>query len=335
MATLSIGKSGRAVRKIQEFLNKLGYGLNASGEFDAATETAVKDFQSMNGIDATGFVDRSTKSAIKRAAKSSDAPRKRPAERTVAALIELVTPHLDEPDIDEDFLKPISATDRNNIYGSKKFGTFSEAFAFYQTLQSMEIPADKKPSVLADFKRFAILSIIGSAPSVSEIEKIKATLAKETWLLPEGEDVYMNYYIKDSPNWFTETVRANGAMYFCTVKRKDAASFSLDIKVVRNGASNMSYSGTIGVSKNDTSITASIFKSELKGYAWAEDRASALAATLEKGKNVISLKSVGAMSTFHAGTHTNNKAQDAEFSEQNCIEAALNCFVVEYNKILK
>jgi peptidoglycan hydrolase-like protein with peptidoglycan-binding domain len=335
MGTLTIGKSGRAVRRVQEFLNKLGYGLNANGEFDSTTEAAVKDFQTLHGLEANGFVDRHTKQLIKRAAKSSDTPHKRPSDRSVSALIEIVTPKLDEPDIDEEFLKPITPVERNSLYGGKKFSSMSEAFAYYQTLQTADIPADKKPSVLADFKRFAILSVFGPAPSVAEIEKMKDLIAREAWLQPEGTDVYMNYYTKDSPNWFADMVRANGVPYYYTVKRKDANSFSLEIKVIRNLAANLAYSGTILTSKTDTAITASILRSDLQGYRWVDDKNSALVAVLEKGKSTVMLKSTGSMTALHSGNHSNNKAQDAEFSEQNCIQAALQCFIIEYNKALK
>ena len=80
MPTLTIGKTGRAVRKVQEFLNKLGYEITADGDFGAKTEAAVKDFQENNGMEVTGYVDRDTKQAIKRAAKRGDVPQKRPAE---------------------------------------------------------------------------------------------------------------------------------------------------------------------------------------------------------------------------------------------------------------
>lgn len=336
MGVLTIGKSGRAVRKIQEFLNQLGYSLANDGEFGVSLEAAVKDFQATHGMEVTGQVDRTTKVTIKRAARNAEKGYKRPTERTTVALVEAITPHLDEPDIDEDLLKPITSLERNNLYGGKKFNTLAEAHTYYNTLLALGIPEDKKQSVLADFRRFAILSVFGSSPTVSEIDKLKSTIDKEAWLQPEANDVYMNYYVKDSPNWFSEMIRVNGTPYFYTVKKRDGSTqYSLEIKVVRNLASSLAYSGSIAAVKSESAINVEIYKAELQGYRWAEDKSSAMIATLEKGKNTISVKSTGIMSGYHVGNHTNTKAQDAEFSEQNCIQAALQCFILEYTKILR
>ena len=62
---LGNGSMGERVKKIQDRLIELGYGLylgkwGADGEFGNATESAVMAFQDKNGLAVTGIVDRLT-----------------------------------------------------------------------------------------------------------------------------------------------------------------------------------------------------------------------------------------------------------------------------------
>ncbi len=63
-ATISYGSTGSDVLEMQKLLNKLGYGLDEDGIFGRDTETAVKKFQSANGIGADGVVGPKTWAAL-------------------------------------------------------------------------------------------------------------------------------------------------------------------------------------------------------------------------------------------------------------------------------
>ena len=58
---LAKGSKGDAVVELQERLNELGYSVGtADGDFGGKTESAVKQYQTDNGIEATGIVDDTT-----------------------------------------------------------------------------------------------------------------------------------------------------------------------------------------------------------------------------------------------------------------------------------
>lgn len=71
--TLKKGDTGDAVMALQKRLDELGYMfLPCTGEFGDGTEQAVKDFQYLNGMEATGIADPETIARI----NSSDAKRR-------------------------------------------------------------------------------------------------------------------------------------------------------------------------------------------------------------------------------------------------------------------
>ena len=61
---LKLGSSGDDVKALQDKLNKLGYGLAADGDFGPKTESAVKDFQSKNGLTVDGVAGPCTLKAL-------------------------------------------------------------------------------------------------------------------------------------------------------------------------------------------------------------------------------------------------------------------------------
>jgi peptidoglycan hydrolase-like protein with peptidoglycan-binding domain len=73
---LSPGAHGAAVATLQGDLMQLGYtGIGgASGQYDAATETAVSDFQKSHSLPVTGVMDGATLRAIIRAMGTATAP---------------------------------------------------------------------------------------------------------------------------------------------------------------------------------------------------------------------------------------------------------------------
>ena len=63
---VSKGATGCYVVWIQDRLNIYGYGLAVDGDFGALTESAVKDFQTKNGLDPDGVVGPITTAALKK-----------------------------------------------------------------------------------------------------------------------------------------------------------------------------------------------------------------------------------------------------------------------------
>ena len=64
-STLKVGSSGNDVKKLQQRLKELGYLKgSADGDFGAATETAVKNFQANNGLEVDGKAGPATQAKI-------------------------------------------------------------------------------------------------------------------------------------------------------------------------------------------------------------------------------------------------------------------------------
>ena len=59
-AAISVGCEGANVKRWQNFLRWVGYGIAADGDFGMATLSATKDFQSKVGITADGVVGKTT-----------------------------------------------------------------------------------------------------------------------------------------------------------------------------------------------------------------------------------------------------------------------------------
>jgi len=58
------GNTGERVRTIQYLLQQWGYSVSASGTFDTATQSAVKNFQSSHGLSADGIVGNASWPAL-------------------------------------------------------------------------------------------------------------------------------------------------------------------------------------------------------------------------------------------------------------------------------
>ncbi len=64
---LKAGSKGEAVRKLQQHLAALGYGIAADGLFGPATQAALRRFQKENGLVADGIAGPNTLAALKTA----------------------------------------------------------------------------------------------------------------------------------------------------------------------------------------------------------------------------------------------------------------------------
>lgn len=68
------GDTGPHVLRLQQVLNTLGYTLREDGEFGESTTSAVKDFQSNNGLKPDGWVGKNTLRVLFQATNASAPP---------------------------------------------------------------------------------------------------------------------------------------------------------------------------------------------------------------------------------------------------------------------
>ncbi len=338
MARLEQGKKGRAVVKLQKLLNKVGYTLPENGVFDDAVSKAVKDFQTQNSLPADGEVDRDTKMMLKRM-------RKEVKRDTNLMPIPELTPlgleaALDEPEFDDEFtLQPLTAKDLDSFAG-KKFKTLGEAKTHYTLLENLDVPEAKRASVLATFRKKALLDVYGEAPSVADIDKLRDLIFVEKWLLPEGNDVFM-YYMTDSPNYF-KGGHQRGTTYFgyTVTRRPNADIYDLKVHAVRNNASFLVYVTSINVVKSATAISAEIYQGKYDGTRWNTDKASALKANLENGKAAITYAATGTLAALKDTAHGQPAAQlsaieEKGFTVKNTIKTAIKALILEYYKAMR
>lgn len=83
--TIQRGSKGAQVLKLQQDLNRLGYGLKADGDFGAATENAVKAFQLINGFTVNGIADQNMLNKLAEMANNGSAPQSTKAPSATAA----------------------------------------------------------------------------------------------------------------------------------------------------------------------------------------------------------------------------------------------------------
>ncbi len=71
-ATIKYGSTGDDVKKLQEELNKYGYGLDTDGIFGVKTQSAVRDYQKNNGLSIDGIVGVNTWGKLNESAQNSN-----------------------------------------------------------------------------------------------------------------------------------------------------------------------------------------------------------------------------------------------------------------------
>ncbi len=72
-STIQYGSTGDDVKKLQEELNKYGYGLDTDGIFGVKTQSAVRDYQKNNGLSVDGIVGQKTWGKLNAATQSTNA----------------------------------------------------------------------------------------------------------------------------------------------------------------------------------------------------------------------------------------------------------------------
>lgn len=91
-STVRYGSSGSDVKKLQQELNKNGYKLDVDGKFGSKTQSAVRDYQSKNGLSVDGIVGINTWSKLSTGNKKSNKSSTTSTQKTKAVLKETPRP---------------------------------------------------------------------------------------------------------------------------------------------------------------------------------------------------------------------------------------------------
>ncbi|MCC5944807.1 MAG: peptidoglycan-binding protein [Bernardetiaceae bacterium] len=343
MSALSVGTKGRSVMRLQKMLNELGYTLPTDGVFTDALKEAVIDFQTNKEITADGIVDRQTKVTLKRMRR-----RMRRANRRGSPLPYQIQPNhngedIEEPDLipeaeDEDFDEGLNTQEESiseeetKAVEAKEFNSLKEAQTHYQQLQRNGASA----AALGAFRKRAILAVYGNSPSVSEINELKHLVYSQSWLKPEGEDLYL-FYITDSPNYFKSGVTRKGVYFGYTATRRNSDTFDLKIFRVFNNQSNLRMSTQIKAEIVNGVAEVAIYRGQRESYKWIISKTEVLHVKLEKGKSEASAQASAALQAQadnSHGIHNHKSIEEDKFTLKNAIKTALKIFIAEYGHLM-
>lgn len=338
MGKLMVGDSGRPVRRLQRWLNDVGYGVPTNGDFTPNLQEVVKDFQELAGLLADGQVGRRTKVALKRLRrKIRRGERQKISQRAVEtgippAILAVMEFEVEELDFDDELVTNPITPGAKSATEAKSFSNIREAESAFDAL-SRELSGRDLKAAQAYMRQKALLDIFGEAPMPDQMDEILSLINSNSWLEPEGRDFYMKYYLLDSPNHFQGGDKEGGVFYHYKVTRS-GSRYLLNVKKVANGRSNLVFSTHISTETSGDSITAKVYFAENKVYKWDEDRNSYLQGTLTRGQENIALGHTGQMQANHRGRHNHNDAlEDHEFTDKNIIRSVLHCLIHEYTGV--
>lgn len=85
------GSIGQEVKNIQSMLQKIGYNLEADGEFGSITENAIIDFQTKYNLQIDGIVGPSTMKKLKEMSKQQPTTQKKQKGKVIVSLLNVRT----------------------------------------------------------------------------------------------------------------------------------------------------------------------------------------------------------------------------------------------------
>jgi len=131
MATLKLGSKGNEVKQLQQQLNALGYDLAEDGIYGSKTQTAVRQFQRDNALDADGIVGQKTWAQLG-ASASAQSPADTPSPTVQQARTRLeqlqAAPQLPDADTHEAQIRALT----EQILGSAPFTYDPQADPLYR-----------------------------------------------------------------------------------------------------------------------------------------------------------------------------------------------------------
>jgi peptidoglycan hydrolase-like protein with peptidoglycan-binding domain len=349
METIKIGSAGKEVQKLQEWLNTLGYYILQDGKYGPEDEKAVRDFQSSYFLPVTGMVDSNLFKMFRTLARdtedgdftpkmvtpgvSSLAPQPIPVNPGVRELQKIGTANAKTV--------PAVAQTATNV-AAKGYTTLAAGKADFDALMKSNLPAAQKTQLAAAMKKKIIFDVYGKAFK-PEIDALRSTIqTRETWLMPEGMDAWMQLTL-DSENLFNDGFYRKGVYYNYTVERQpNSESARLLVKAVKNNMSNVVFSTSLTAKVvNNQQIDVDIFMAKNVGYTWQESRADYLESLFSATSDAIAPKPVGGMAALRDPNHGYNPAEitrkviGKDFSVKNAIKTAVRYFILDYNKALK
>lgn len=237
------------------------------------------------------------------------------------------------------------STEEIDYFAEKKkldeetFGSWQEAKAKMRAISDDPNINPMAQMRLRSYIKYKVIrDMYGENPSRREIEQLRNTLYRQTWLSPEGDKMCFAY-MRDSENWFTGEVRRHSYMFQYTVTRDNPASDEYDLKInyVHNGLSNLAYKSTLKVKQLDAdTYVVAIYLAERKSYRWAESKSDYLKAIYRQEADEIEPTAIGKLSRARRTDHgvpehsLKQKEDPGDFSAKTAVRTALRYFILEY-----
>ncbi|MCS7018878.1 MAG: hypothetical protein RMJ87_08010 [Cytophagales bacterium] len=221
------------------------------------------------------------------------------------------------------------------------YQSLAEGRAAFEAYQKTALPPKERPKLLAALKRKIVMDVYKNAYK-ADIEKFKQLLqTTESWLLPEGNELYVTL-LNEGENVFSENLVRQGITFNYAIERRPHSNVaSLTIKAVRNNMSNLVYNGSVRVNQlSPDQIEVEIPLSQNTGYMWRESKTDCLKVLVSANQPTVTVQPCGVMSTLADSNHgiapavLAQKVGDA-FTVKNAIRSAMRQFIMNYPKALK
>jgi len=225
----------------------------------------------------------------------------------------------------------------------QRFTSLDETRKELYKIESKNVSLEDKITLKSFLKLKGIRDVLGISPAVETITQNKKLLLNTSWLQPEGTQEYFRY-TSDSQNWFSGDIKHPRMPYHYILKAKGNDKYTLTIKGIKSGKSQLVYSSTVDVQDHThqaDEYTVKVYLAERPRYEWKESAFDYLKVTYPAtGKQFIP-QAFGKLQKrtdkLHGKSETQltQKAGKADFSKKTAIRSAVIHFIQKYNRALE
>ncbi len=229
------------------------------------------------------------------------------------------------------------------------FNSFEEAKTYCAKINGdKERPQEAKDLILSIVREKVVRTVYGSDPNPEQISELQRKLITETWLLPEGRNVFFEYKNNSSSSFTGQYADADSSrQYLYEVEKQDENVYQVKLyKILRGfGGKNMIYPTTITVNSfgDRFEVDVQYFKHQ-GGVNWLKFNNNYLRLTYPKVGVQAEIQPTGKKfneialdrSHRHNRDYLLQKEENGSFSAKAAIRTAIKYFLFSYrNEMLE
>ncbi|TAD99847.1 MAG: hypothetical protein EAZ97_07650 [Bacteroidetes bacterium] len=238
--------------------------------------------------------------------------------------------------------KPVP-DDANTIAAKKyleehKFASLNEGRDYYYALNSKTgFATGKKTMLYALIRKKTLKDIYGENPYKEQIDAMKSTVDRESWLRPDGTQYYFDL-IKNSKYFFSDGVqRKDTYYYYKAIKNQRSEDYDLQMFAVKNKETKMVFNSKIRLTEDSTGRKVSVMFAESKGYLWKVSDTDYLEATVAADNlQQVTFTPYGMIAAKKDSNHGlppskyNDFVKPKTATESALMKAAVNTLILDY-----